>query len=29
MGMQTPIMPGMNAFTQMQEKMLEAMGVKR
>lgn len=29
MGMQTPVMPGMNAFTQMQEKMLEAMGVKR
>lgn len=32
MGMQTPVMPGMagmSAFTQMQEKMLEAMGVKR
>ncbi len=32
MGMQTPVVPGMpamNAFTQMQEKMLEAMGVKR
>lgn len=29
MGMQTPVMPSMSAFTQMQEKMLEAMGVKR
>jgi polyhydroxyalkanoate synthesis repressor PhaR len=29
MGMQTPVLPGMAAFTQMQEKMLEAMGVKR
>jgi polyhydroxyalkanoate synthesis repressor PhaR len=29
MGMQSPVLPGMNAFTQMQEKMLEAMGVKR
>lgn len=29
MGMQTPVVPSMAAFTQMQEKMLEAMGVKR
>ncbi len=29
MGMQAPVVPGMAAFTQMQEKMLEAMGVKR
>lgn len=29
MGMQNPVIPGMNTFTQMQEKMLEAMGVKR
>jgi polyhydroxyalkanoate synthesis repressor PhaR len=29
MGMQSPVLPGMNAFTQMQEKMWEAMGVKR
>jgi len=31
-GLQTPVLPGMtgmSAFTQMQEKMLEAMGVKR
>ncbi|TDQ43691.1 polyhydroxyalkanoate synthesis repressor PhaR [Tepidicella xavieri] len=29
MGMQAQVMPGMNAFAQMQEKMWEAMGVKR
>ncbi|WP_180683393.1 polyhydroxyalkanoate synthesis repressor PhaR [Tepidicella baoligensis] len=29
MGMQAPVIPGIHAFTQMQEKMLEAMGMKR